>query len=72
MHVIPNGAKRVNFRSQPHISTSDLRMQLFVLHAVGSNLATTSWLIVIFGELVQSRGILRYHMGLWPLNSVLS
>ena len=37
-----------------------------------TKLATTSWLIVIFGELVQSRGILRYHKGLWPLNSVHS
>jgi hypothetical protein len=34
-----------------------------------AKLATTSWVIVIFGEIERSWGILRYYKGICPLNS---
>jgi hypothetical protein len=36
---------------------------------LGPNMARTSWLIVTFGEIEQSRGISWYYKGLCPLNS---
>jgi hypothetical protein len=35
-----------------------------------ANMATTSWVIVIFGERGRRRGVARYHKGLWPSNVV--
>jgi hypothetical protein len=68
----------------PEISSCGLGAQLVQLFCGGffaasirrqepsepfANMATTSWLIVSFGALQQSRGLLRYDKGLCPLNS---